>query len=168
MRSGGGHFHKPGVATYIVERELFPNATSFGFAILDKLRDLDIELVVIAGFDCELTQPVYKHYAGRIINTFPALLPAFADCDCAASELPERQLAAGVKITGATAFFATEGRRDGPIILQKAVAVREGDSPAELARRILEEGENYVLPRAVELYCGGGLQISGEVVTTVS
>lgn len=154
-----------GVASYIVEREMFPNATSFGFAMLDKLRDLDIELVVIAGFDCELTQPIYKHYAGKMINTFPALLPAFSEFSGKMGEVFEAQLAAGIKISGATAFFAEEGRCGGPIILQKAVAVRDGDTPAELSRRILEEGENYVLPRAVDLYCRGLLKTENGIVT---
>ena len=152
-----------GIPTFVVERNIFPNATSFGFALLDKLRDLDIELVVLAGFDCELTQPINKHYAGRIISTYPSLLPAFADCGDVAL-LPARQLEAGVKITGATAFFSVEGCSSVPIILQKAVAVRKGDTPAALGRRILEEGENFVLPRAVDLYCRGMQRVEGNIV----
>ncbi len=148
----------------VVDRELFPSQTVFGFAILDKLRDLDIKLVVLAGFDCELTQPIFKHYSGRIIDTYSSLMPAFTDEELSGIKIQEAELNAGVKISGATVFFVTEKPNFGPIILQKAVAVREGDSPAVLQRRILEEAENVILPRAVELYCGGKLSVVNGIV----
>ena len=148
-----------GIPCYIVDRELFPSQTVFGFAVLDKLRDLDIELVVLAGFDSELTQPVFKHYGGRIINTYSSLMPAFTDAGLSGLGIQEAALRAGVKISGATVFFAEEKPNSGTIILQKAVAVREGDSPAALQRRIIEEAENVILPRAVALYCAGKLSV---------
>ncbi len=148
-----------GIPSYVVDRELFPSQTVFGFAVLDKLRDLDIELVVLAGFECELTQPVFKHYGGRIIDTYPSLMPAFTGEGLSGLAIQEAQLKAGVKITGATAYFATEKPNSGPIILQKAIAVREGESPAELQRRILGEAENVILPKAVGLFCEGRLSI---------
>lgn len=153
-----------GIPTYVIDRELFPSQTVFGFAVLDKLRDLDIKLVVLAGFDCELTQPIFKHYSGRIINTYSSLMPAFADEELSGIKIQEAALNAGVKISGATVYFVTEKPNFGPIILQKAVAVREGDSPAVLQRRILEEAENVILPRAVELYCGGKLSVVNGIV----
>lgn len=153
-----------GIPGYVVDRELFPSQTVFGFAVLDKLRDLDIELVVLAGFESELTQPIFKHYGGRIIDTRPALMPAFSDEECSGIAIAEAQLKFGVKITGATAYFATEKPNSGPIILQKAVAVREDDTPATLQRRILEEAENVILPRAVALYCSGKLSVSNGTV----
>lgn len=152
------------IPTYIVEREMFPNLASFGSALLDKLRDLDIALVVLAGFDCELTQPILCRYGGRIINTYPALMPAFIEEGLDDIDIPEAQLRAGVRISGATAFFVGEGQRNGPIILQKAVAVRQDDDPVALRRRILEEGENYVLPRAVDLFCRGMLSVENGMV----
>ena len=152
------------IPTYIVEREMFPNITTFGVALLDKLLDLDIGLVVMAGFDCELTQPIFSRYDGRIINTYPSLMPSFTYDGLGDIDIPEVQLRAGVKISGATAFIVSNGQRRGPIILQKAVAVRQDDDPASLRRRILEEGENYVLPRAVDLFCRGMLTIENEVV----
>lgn len=148
-----------GIPCYVVDRELFPSQTVFGFAVLDKLRDLDIDLVVLAGFDGELTQPIFKHYGGRIINTYSSLMPAFADAGLSGLAIQEAALKAGVKISGATVFFAEEKPNSGAIILQKAVAVREGDSPAVLQRRIIEEAENVILPRAVALYCAGKLSI---------
>lgn len=148
-----------GIPTYVVDRALFPSQTVFGFAVLDKLRDLDIDLVVLAGFDCELTQPIHKHFAGRIIDTYSSLMPAFTDAGLTGPKIQEAALKAGVKISGATVYFVTEKPNAGPIILQKAVAVREGDTPASLQRRILEEAENVILPRAVALCCAGKLSI---------
>lgn len=153
-----------GIPTYVVERELFPSTTVFGFALLDKLRDLDIALVVLAGYDCELTQPIFKHFAGRIIDSYPSLMPAFTEPELPAQEVCRAVLRAGVKLTGATAFFVSETPRKGGIIVQKAVAVKEGDTPQSLQRRVLEEGENYVLPRAVELFCRGRLELRDGVV----
>ena len=86
-------------------------------------------------------------------------MPAFTDVGLSGIGIQKAALDAGVKLTGATAYFVTGKPRSGPIILQKAVAVREGDTPAALQRRILEEGENIVLPRAVSLYCEGRLSI---------
>lgn len=152
------------IPTYIIDRNMFPSQSVFGFALLDKLRDLDIGLVVLAGFDCELTQPIFKHFGGRIISTYPSLMPAFTEAGHSDAEIIEAQLAAGVRISGATAYFVTEGQTAGPIILQKAVAVRHDDSASSLRSRILEEGENYILPRAVDLYCRGLLKTENGVV----
>ena len=148
-----------GLQSYVVDRELFPSQTVFGFAVLDKLRDLDIDLVVLAGFECELIQPIFKHYGGRIIDTYPSLMPAFADEGLSGLAIQEAQLSAGVKIVGATAYFVTEKPNFGPIILQEAVAVREGEKPEELQKRILDEAENVILPRAVALFCTKKLSI---------
>lgn len=153
-----------GIPTYLIDRSLFPGQTVFGFAILDKLRDLDIELVVIAGFEDGLTQPILRHYAGRIIDSYPSLMPAFTEEGLEGLRLPEAMLRAGVKLTGATAYFVTEKPNFGPIILQKALAVREDDTAAVLQRRLLLEAENYVLPRAIALYCQGKLQLADGVV----
>ncbi|MFB0921326.1 MAG: formyltransferase family protein [Oscillospiraceae bacterium] len=153
-----------GIPCYVVDRELFPSQTVFGFAVLDKLRDLDIELVVLAGFESELTQPIFKHFGGRIIDTYPSVMPAFTGEELTGLAIQEAQLKAGIKITGATAYFAAEKPNSGPIILQKAVAVREDDTPATLQRRILEEAENVILPRAVALYCAGKLSVKDGLV----
>ena len=149
-----------GIPSYVVDRELFPSQTVFGFAILDKLRDLDIKLVVLAGFEGELTQPIFKHYGEQIIDVYSSLMPAFVQEGLSGVEIHQAVLKAGVRISGATVYFVTEKPNSGPIILQKAVAVRESDSPAALQRRILEEAENLILPRAVALYCAGKLSIA--------
>jgi len=153
-----------GIPCYVVDRALFPSQTVFSFAVLDMLRDLDIKLVVLSGFECELSQPVFKYYGGRIIETYPSLMPAFADEALSGLAVQEEVLRVGVKLTGATAYFVTEKLHSGPIILQKAVAVRAGDTPSILQRRVLEEGENIILPRAVSLFCEGKLSVENDVV----
>jgi len=153
-----------GIPCYIVDRSLFPNPTAYGFALLDKLRDLDIGLVVLAGYGCELTQPIFSHFGGRIIDTWPSLMPAFTEAELSGLEIQRAQLASGIKLSGATAYFATEKPHSGPIIVQRAVAVHEGDTPFELQKRVLEEGENIILPRAVSLFCEGKLKIENGVV----
>lgn len=153
-----------GIPSYIVERDMFPSASVFGFAMVDKLRDLDIELVVLAGYNCELTQPIFKRFGGRIVDTYPSLMPAFTEASLSSEDVCAEALRTGVKLTGATAYFVTETPRRGPIIVQKAVEVMEDDTPSTLRRRVLEEGENYVLPRALELFCQDRLTIQDGVV----
>ena len=156
-----------GIPSYVIDRELFPSQTVFSFAILDKLRDLDINLVVLSGFEFNISQPIFKYYSGKIIETYPSLMPAFTDEGLTSLGVQEEVLKMGVKLTGATAYFVTEKPRLGPIIIQKAVAVREGDTPHTLQRRVLEEGENIILPRAVSLYCEGKLHIENDIVHIV-
>ncbi|MDR1131950.1 MAG: phosphoribosylglycinamide formyltransferase [Oscillospiraceae bacterium] len=155
---------RAGIPAYVVDRALFPSQTVFGFAILDKLRDLDIELVVLAGFNCELTQPILKHYSGRIIDTYSSLVPAFTDAGLSGQGIQEAALAAGVKLSGATVHFVADDPNARAIILQKAVAVRENDTPASLQLRILEEAESLILPRAVALFCAGRLSFANGAV----
>lgn len=156
-----------GIPGYVVDRELFPSQTVFGFAILDKLRDLDIELVVLAGFDSELTQPILKHFEGRIIDTWSALMPAFTQEGLSDLSIQEAVLKAGVKISGATVYFLEGKPGMGSIILQKAVAVHDDDSPSVLQQRVLEEAENAILPRAVALFCEGRLKTENRIVRMV-
>jgi phosphoribosylglycinamide formyltransferase-1 len=151
------------IPAYVVERALFPNTPSYNTALLQKLSDLDIELVVLAGYGLPLGSVILRTYENRIISTFPALLPTFADCDSMTLAPCEAALAAGVKLTGATAYFVTADPI-GPIIMQKAVEVWEGDTPKTLQRRIMEQGEWKILPQALALYCQGKLQVENGIV----
>ena len=154
------------IPTYVVDRSLFPNSASFSTALQQKLEDLDIELVVLAGYTQPIGGPILRAYENRIINVFPSLLPAFGDCDGSSLEPYETALRQGVKLSGATAYFVTtEGT--GPIILQQAVEVWEGDTPKTLQRRIMEEAEWKILPRALALFCQGALHIEDGVVHIV-
>ncbi len=151
------------IPAYVVDRSLFPNFPSYTTALSQKLEDLDIELVVLAGYALPMGGPILRAYEGRIINTFPSLLPMFSDSDATTLEPYEAALRAGVKLSGATAYFVTAGP-GGPIILQQAVEVWEGDTAKTLQRRIMEEAEWKILPRALALYCQGNLRMEEGIV----
>ena len=150
-----------GVECYIVERALFPNHASFSNALLAKLRDLDIELVVCAGFREKLSYGLLHYFRNRVINVQPALFPAFcgeAGFDAAAAVAETLRL--GVRITGATAYFMTEDDTGcGPIICQRAVEVLPEDTAASLSDRIMRQAEWPVLTEAVGLFCAGALTV---------
>lgn len=149
-----------GVPSYVVDPELFPNMTSHSMAVANKLRDMDIELVILAGYDCPLGVIPYQ-FKNRIIGTWPSIYPAFEDVE---GDVHRAVLERGVKVTGATAYFADGDGRVGGIILQKAVEVLPGDDPESLRRRVTEEAEWKLLSRAVALYCAGKLSIRGNRV----
>lgn len=153
-----------GVPAYVVDIKSFPNRRFFTDAIIDKLRDLDIELVVMAGFKYILTSRFTSVFDSRIINIHPSLIPAFCGEGYYDIHVHEKALEYGVKLTGATAHFVTREPDAGPIILQKAVEVREDDTPETLQKRVMEEAEWKILPRAVSLFCEGRLKIEGRVV----
>ena len=153
-----------GIPVYIVDRSIFPNRLSFTKAILDKLQDLEIELVVYAGFNFILGPQIIKAYKNRIINIHPSLIPAFCGPGFYGLRVHEAVLAHGVKVTGATAHFATEITDDGPIILQKAVEILEDDTPETLQRRVMEEAEWKILPTAISLFCERRLVLDGRIV----
>jgi len=153
-----------GIPVYIVERAVFPNRRTFTRALLDKLRDLEIELVVYAGFNYIVDPPLVKAYKNKIINIHPSLIPSFCGPGYYGLRVHEAALAAGVKVTGATAHFVTETVDDGPIILQRAVPVLEDDTPSTLQRRVMEEAEWKILPEAISLFCEGRLEVDGRIV----
>ena len=154
------------IPAYVVDRTLFPNNASYSTALLQKLEDLDIELVVLAGYILPLSGAILRAYEYKIIDTFPSLLPAFGSCNGASLEPYEEALRAGVKLSGATAYFVT-AESTGPIILQQAVEVWEGDTAKTLQRRIMEEAEWKILPRALALFCQGSLHVKDGVVHIV-
>ena len=148
------------VPAYVVDPELFPNMTSHSMAVANKLRDMDIELVILAGYELPLGVIPYQ-FKNRIIGTFPALYPAFEDTE---GDIQRAVLERGIKVTGATAYFADGDGRVGSIILQRALDVKPDDTPETLARRVLEEAEWRILSQAVSLYCAGKLSIRGNKV----
>lgn len=149
-----------GVQAIVVEPTDFPTRFSYAMALNNKLKDLDIEFVVLAGFRMPLGV-IATQYRRRIIGVHPSLFPAFTGEDGA----PVRTaLERGWKVTGATAYFADAEGGFGPIIAQKAVDVLPDDNELSLSRRILEEAEWDILPRAIRLYCEGRLEIHGEKV----
>lgn len=160
-RAKGAH-----IPTYIVERALFPNNASFCSALLGKLRDLDTDLVVTAGFAERLNYPLLHFYKNRVIGSQPALFPAFCGEDGFDPVRALREtLRLGLRVSGATAyFFGEEDDGLGPVIAQKAVPVSPGDTAASLSERIMREGEWAVLPEAIRLFCEGRLSVEGDRV----
>ena len=153
-----------GIPVYVIDRSIFPNTTSYTKAIKDKLNDLGIELIVYAGFHYILGSLVTDAYRNRIINIHPSLIPSFCGPGFYGLKVHEAVLAHGVKVTGATAHFATDVVDDGPIILQKAVPVFDDDTPQTLQRRVMEEAEWKILPQAISLFCESRLFVDGRVV----
>ena len=151
------------IPSYVVDQSLFPNASSFNTAIIHKLQDLDIELVVLAGYNAPVSAALLKQFPNRIINVYPSLLPAFAGMDGNTPAPYEAAIRCGCKLSGATAYFVTEAAA-GPIILQQAVEVWEGDTAITLQRRITEEAEWKILPKAMALYCQKRLTVEENIV----
>lgn len=155
---------KAGVEALTVARKDYPDAGSFCAALLDTLKARAIDLVVLAGFLSILTPEFVRAYENRIINVHPALIPSFCGKGAYGLHVHEMALEYGVKVTGATVHFVTEGADEGPIILQKAVDILPGDTPETLQRRVMEEAEWVLLPRAVALFCEGKLAVEGRRV----
>ncbi len=153
-----------GIPGYVVARKDYPSSQAMTAALVDKLRELNIDLVVLAGFMVILTQEMVRAYPNAILNVHPALIPSFCGDGCYGLHVHERALEYGVKVSGATVHFVSEECDGGPIVLQRAVAVEEGDTPETLQRRIMEQAEWVLLPQAVSLFCQGRLQVEGRNV----
>ena len=145
---------RAGVPTYVVDPDLFPTMTSHSMAVANKLKDMDVDLVLLCDYDLPLGVIPYQ-FKNKMIGTWPTLCPAFEDCE---GDVFEAVLAYGCRVTGATSFFADGDGRVGRIIDQKAVEVREGDTPETLARRVMEQAEWPLLVGAVKLCCEGKLR----------
>ncbi|WP_186564690.1 phosphoribosylglycinamide formyltransferase [Lawsonibacter celer] len=154
-----------GIPGYVVARKDFPSNREMTLALVRQLKELRIGLVVLAGFLHILTEEMVQAYPNAILNVHPALIPSFCGAGYYGLHVHERALAYGVKITGATVHFVNEEPDGGPIVLQKAVQVLEGDTPELLQRRVMEQAEWVILPRAVSLFCQGRLRVEGRHVT---
>ena len=155
---------KAGIPGYVVARKEFPSNQAMTLALVDKLKELNIDLVVLAGFMVILTEEMVKAYPNAIINVHPALIPSFAGPGCYGLHVHEKALEYGVKLSGATVHFVSEECDGGPIISQKAVEVLPDDTPEVLQRRIMEKAEWKLLPQAVSLFCQGRLRVEGRTV----
>ena len=151
---------RAGIPGYVVARKDFASNREMTVALVDKLRELDIGLVVLAGFLHILTGEM----VAAILNVPPALIPSFCGAGYYGLHVHEAALAYGVKLTGATVHFVNEEPDGGPIVLQKAVEILEGDTPEVLQRRVMEQAEWHILPQAVSLFCEGRLRVEGRIV----
>lgn len=154
-----------GIEAIALCRKDYPDVDTYSQALVDALKERGIELVVLAGFLTITGDCFIQAFPNRIINVHPALLPAFGGKGYYGLHVHEAVLQRGAKVTGATVHFVNEVCDGGPIILQKAVEVKPGDTPEVLQRRVMEEAEWQLLPKAVSLFCEGKLQIDNEIVT---
>lgn len=155
---------KAGIPTFVIDRKAFASNREMTVSLTELLKEQQIDLVVLAGFMYILTGELVQAYPNAIINVHPALIPSFCGAGCYGLHVHEKALAYGVKVSGATVHFVSEECDGGPIILQKAVAVEEGDTPESLQRRIMEQAEWHILPEAVGLFCQDRLTVEGRRV----
>lgn len=155
---------KNDIPAEIVERRKHPDEKEFSAEILEKTKSYDIDLIVLGGFSSVLSGDFVKLYENKIINTHPALIPAFCGKGWYGLKVHEKVLESGVKLSGATVHFANEITDGGPIILQKAAEVKDDDTPESLQRRIMTECEHMILVEAVNLFCGDKLEVKGNKV----
>lgn len=148
-----------GVEGICVSPKSYETREAFNEAFLQTLDSYDVDLVVLAGFLVVIPEAMIQKYRNRIINIHPSLIPSFCGTGYYGLKVHEGVLARGVKITGATVHFVDEGTDTGPIILQKAVAVQQEDTPEILQRRVMEEAEWNIMPQAIDLIARGKISV---------
>ena len=153
-----------GIPGYVLDRKGYPSSQAMTSALVEKLRELSIDLVVMAGFMTIVTHELFEVYNNAVINVHPSLIPSFCGPGCYGLHVHEKALAYGVKVSGATVHFVTEECDAGPIILQRAADVLPEDTPETLQRRIMEQCEWKLLPQAVSLFCQDRLRVEGRAV----
>ncbi len=144
---------KAGIETMVFEKKAYADGNAWEAAMLDALKTRNIDLIVLAGFLSILSETFIKEYPGRIVNVHPSLIPSFCGAGFYGLKVHEAALHYGVKVTGATVHLVNEVPDGGKILLQKAVDVLPGDTPEILQRRVMEEAEWILLPRAVSMLC---------------
>lgn len=137
------------IPTFCISPKSYDSREKFNQAFLEKLKELNPDLIVLAGFLVILPEKLIEVYRDRIINIHPSLIPSFCGTGCYGLKVHEAALARGVKVTGATVHYVDEGTDTGRIIMQKAVEVKEGDTPETLQRRVMEQAEWVILPQAI-------------------
>ena len=139
-----------GIDALCIRPKAYRDRTDYDRAMMEEIDKRGVGLIVLAGFLVVLSGEFTKHYQGRIINIHPSLIPSFCGNGFYGLRVHEEVLRRGVKITGATVHFVDAGTDTGPIILQKAVAVKRGDTPEILQRRVMEEAEWQILPEVID------------------
>jgi len=154
---------KAGIETLYLDRGKFSTEEEYNRRIMEEFINRDVELVVLAGYLRVLSKEFVREYENRIINIHPSLIPSFCGKGCYGERVHEMVLERGVKVTGVTVHFVDEGTDTGPIILQKAVVVKDDDTVESLKKRMLQV-EHQLLPKAIELYCQKRISIQGRKV----
>ena len=156
---------KHGIENLCISPKDFVSREEFNDVFLEKLNSYNVDLVVLAGFLVVIPEKMIQAYRNRIINIHPSLIPSFCGTGYYGLKVHEGVLARGVKVTGATVHFVDEGTDTGPIILQKAVEVEQGDTPEVLQRRVMEQAEWVIMPKAIDLIAKGHVTVEdGHVI----
>lgn len=140
-----------GILSVCISPKDYENREAFHLALLNKLKEADVDLVVLAGYLVAIPEMIVKKFPNKIINIHPSLIPSFCGTGYYGLRVHEGVLERGVKVTGATVHFVDAGTDTGPIILQKAVDVKMDDTPRTLQQRVMEEAEWVILPKAIDL-----------------
>lgn len=157
---------KSGIASQVLPRKAYDSIAAYSKALVEALQAAAIDLVVLAGFLTIIDEQVYEKFPNRILNVHPALIPSFCGKGFYGLHVHEAALEKGVKVSGATVHIVTPECDAGPIVLQKAVEVKEDDTPETLQKRIMEEAEWKILPEAVRLFCDGKIVVENNRVYT--
>lgn len=156
-----------GIHSECISPKDYASREEFNERFLEKLDEMNPDLVVLAGFLVVIPPQMIERYRNRMVNIHPSLIPAFCGKGFYGLKVHEAALARGVKVVGATVHFVDEGTDTGPIILQRAVEVCPGDTPETLQRRVMEQAEWKILPEAIDLIANGRVKVSdGRVVIT--
>ena len=153
-----------GIPAKCISPKDFDNRELFNEALLAELDQAQVDLIVLAGFLVVIPEQMIQKYRNRIINEHPSLIPSFCGTGYYGLKVHEAALARGVKVSGATVHFVDEGTDTGPIILQKAVEICQGDTPEILQRRIMEQAEWVILPQAINLIANGKVSVKDNKV----
>ena len=149
-----------GIPARCISPKDYENREAFNDALLEALVESGADLVVLAGCLVVIPEKIVERFENRIINIHPSLIPSFCGKDYYGLKVHEGVLARGVKVTGATVHFVDKGTDTGPIILQKAVEVQDGDTPEILQRRVMEEAEWVIMPQAIDLIANGRITVT--------
>lgn len=155
---------KAGIFAECISPKDYETREIFNDALLEGVLALKPDLIVLAGFLVNIPPQMIQAFRNRIINIHPSLIPSFCGVGCYGLKVHEKALARGVKVSGATVHFVDEGTDTGPIIMQKAVEVMQGDTPEVLQRRIMEQAEWVILPKTIDLIANGKISVEDNVV----
>lgn len=155
----------PGI---VLSPKKYSDREAYNQAFTEKMKELEPDLVVLAGFLVKIPPQMVSAFSGRIVNIHPSLIPSFCGVGYYGLKVHEKVLERGVKVTGATVHFVNDGMDEGPIIAQKAVCVEEGDTPEILQRRVMEQAEWILLPKAIDDIANDRIRIVGNRVCSVA
>lgn len=154
-----------GIAAQCISPKDYETREKFNEKFMEAVEAMNPDLIVLAGFLVVIPEVMIARYRNRMINVHPSLIPSFCGTGYYGLKVHEAALARGVKVVGATVHFVDEGTDTGPIILQKAVKVEQGDTPETLQRRVMEQAEWKILPRAIDLIANGRVKVENNLVT---